>query len=74
MSTEIAHTRRWLRRRILNRLAQVFALVEPVEDDDWYRAGGTVVCEVCGWEYRDHADDPREPWMTLLCDGRRVKL
>lgn len=40
----------------------------------FFRAGGDVFCEVCGQEYREHVDDPIDPWLTVLCDGTRVKL
>lgn len=41
---------------------------------DFQRAGHQVVCQVCNHQYVDH---PRHvPWyfVTLLCDGRAVKL
>lgn len=53
----------------------------PMMDDlDCDRADGRCTCPGCGLEYRDHPQDPRvlsnagEPFMTILCDGRRVKL
>lgn len=61
-------------RRWVNRLAQLLALAGPEPDpDDWYRAGNCI-CEICGDDYHHHAVDPRDPWLTLLCDGSRVKL
>jgi hypothetical protein len=48
--------------------------------EDMVRAGGDCVCAQCGEPYRRHAHDPYEsdasgePWLTVLCDGRRVKL
>jgi hypothetical protein len=66
---------RWALRRILNKLAQLFALALPPAELD-HRASGAVVCEVCGEEYRRHANDPHDPsgTTTMLCDGRRVHL
>lgn len=61
-------------RRIINRLAQVFSLMVDTSAEECVRAGGDVVCNACGDAYHKHASDPREPWMTLLCGGRRVKL
>ncbi len=48
-------------------------------DDAFVRASGDCVCAWCGREYRKHPLDPYElydgwPWLTVLCDGRRVKL
>jgi hypothetical protein len=52
----------------------------PMTDElDCDRADGRCVCR-CGLEYRDHPGDPAvlsnfgEPFLTILCDGRRVKL
>ncbi len=50
------------------------------EEQDHDRAGGGCVCARCGLEYRDHPQDPMvisnagELFLTILCDGRRVKL
>lgn len=67
-----------LLRRIFRKLAQMFALAEPLpapeDQNDWYRASGDIECDVCGELYYSHAEDPREPWMTIVCGGRRVKL
>lgn len=44
------------------------------------RASGDCVCVLCGKEYRKHPHDmddlgyDGEPFLRLLCDGRRVKL
>jgi hypothetical protein len=40
----------------------------------FYRAGGGCVCEWCGRQYAAHFNDLREEYLTVLCDGRRVKL
>jgi len=62
---------RWVRRRI-NGLAALLSLLGPAGMD--HRAGGDVICPLCGEAYREHATCSREPWIALLCDGRRVKL
>lgn len=41
---------------------------------DFYRCDGRLVCAGCGRQYRDHPDDSREPCLTVLCNGDRVKL
>ncbi len=61
-------------RRWLNRLAQVFMLCEPEWDGEAMRTSHLMQCEACGWLYIEHAADPREPYLNVLCDGRRVKL
>jgi hypothetical protein len=44
------------------------------------RASGACVCSQCGQRYDRHPHDPYEidangaRWLTLLCDGTRVKL
>jgi hypothetical protein len=45
-----------------------------VEDGDWRRVGGGVICETCGLEYYDHPSVPGARWLNRLCDGRLVKL
>lgn len=43
----------------------------------FYRADQRVICEVCKLPYGEwltHKTDPREPCLTVLCDGQRVKL
>lgn len=64
----------WILRRIFGKLAQVFALADPEDEDDWYRASGDIECEHCGRVYYDHVFDPRDRWLTLICGGIRVKL
>lgn len=41
---------------------------------DFYRCDGRLVCDTCEKQYRDHPDEPREPCLTVLCNGQRVKL
>lgn len=57
--------------------------VRPMKDEaDWERASGLCICQECGYFYRDHKieTDPRSVsydgtfCLTILCDGRRVKL
>jgi hypothetical protein len=46
-----------------------------IEAGDMYRAGGDVVCNVCGKLYYDHPyfAEPYE-WLTIKCNGDIVKL
>lgn len=52
------------------------------QEPEVIRASGDVVCEACGHPYRDHPWDHHqlgyppncEPFLTVLCDGVRVKL
>lgn len=60
-------------RIIFRKLAMIFVMTSDATDFD-YRACCRTICERCGREFGDHAWDPREPWVTILCDGRRVKL
>ena len=55
-------------------LAGVLARPVDGDGDGSDRASGLCVCDVCGLEYYDHPADPREPWMTIVCSGRRYKL
>jgi hypothetical protein len=59
----------------------VAANVSPYSEDlDFDRASGACVCDRCGLHYRDHPDERAvlsntgEPFLVVLCDGRRVKL
>lgn len=42
--------------------------------DNYVRASGDCVCSACGATYHDHPADEVEDWLTVLCNGRRVKL
>lgn len=50
------------------------ALVARVNPGDFERAGAGVVCELCRLEYVEHPTAPEGSPLTILCDGRRVKL
>lgn len=75
-----ARVRRWVRRRIVNPLAQALMLAEGARvaygPGHWEvtRASGDAECDGCGMAYRDHAADPMRPWAVVACDGRRLKL
>jgi hypothetical protein len=59
----------------VNRLAQLFALLEPPRDvGDFYRASHDMLCPTCRDAYINHAVDPRDTFLHLLCNGARVKL
>lgn len=68
---DIAEARRALR-IIFRRLAALFLIGDTNTDGE--RASGDVPCADCGNVYRLHVQHPHAPWMTVLCDGRRVKL
>lgn len=50
------------------------------EVDDFDRADGRAICRRCGHEFQDHRYDLDElgyggqPFLHVLCGGRRVKL
>lgn len=61
-------------RRLVNRLAEVLMFAAGPSDAAFYRASGDVRCDGCGMPYSMHAHDPFERWLTVLCNGQRVKL
>lgn len=66
---------RFTLRRIINRLAAVLLLAAGRHAcAEFTRASHLCTCEHCGDTYAYHVSDPFEPWLTVLCDGRRVKL
>ncbi len=60
-----------------NRAAETVGYKAPPE---FRRAGGGVICESCGKEYRDHPhslavlDWNGDPFLQVLCNGDLVKL
>lgn len=44
------------------------------EHPDARRVGGGSICGVCGREYYDHPAHFPHTYLTVLCDGRVVKL
>ena len=59
-----------------NRAAETAGMADP---PDFRRAGGGVVCQLCGREYRRHADSEHrdfndDPFLKRLCNGELVKL
>ena len=55
------------------------ALNPVIEEPDYVRAGGEVICQQCQQPYKRHPFDMSElyqgsPWLNILCDGTRVKL
>jgi hypothetical protein len=59
--------------RALKRLTALFLLREQ-ESTMNGRASGEAVCTTCKQLYVDHVRHPNAKWLTVLCDGRRVKL
>lgn len=73
MSPEDRWARAWRLRKV-RQLIGLLLLLRPPMGDDFVRAGGDVECFICGALYRDHVQDPRDPWLHCICDGHRVKL
>lgn len=50
--------------------------LEKIYNENWYRAGGECICEVCGKEYKRHEDIVYGEflYLTVLCNGELVKL
>lgn len=44
------------------------------ESTDYVRIGGSVVCETCGYFVSDHPAAIGAEFLTVLCDGRFVKV
>lgn len=63
-----------LARRIVNRLASVILFAAGPSDVDFMRASGLRECLICGDAFWRHCQDPYRTWLTVLCDGRYVKL
>lgn len=65
-------------KRAIHKLTRLLLLLRADEDASkrarFDRACGDTICDRCGCEYREHVDDPVEPWLTVLCSGERVKL
>lgn len=51
-------------------------LMKPLEETtEIMRASGDAVCEVCNLPFKDHPiDNGSSSFLTVLCNGRRVKL
>lgn len=41
---------------------------------NFVRADGDCICHGCECSYSSHPHDQAVPWLTVLCDGSRVKL
>lgn len=49
-------------------------IIDGVVYIDRGRAGGGVVCDLCGKQFYDHPRVKELPFLTKLCDGTLVKL
>lgn len=47
---------------------------DPLDDNDFKRASGDVLCDVCKLPYREHPQSDKRDFLNVLCNGRRVKL
>ena len=48
--------------------------VKRMDACDWTHASNLCVCQVCGFQYWEHATVPGYTWIHRICDGRLVKL
>lgn len=56
------------------RLEQFEHMQRRIKIPPFERAGGGVVCELCGCVYYDHPNHVPHEWLTVLCSGEHVKL
>lgn len=49
-------------------------LSRPGRPRGWRRADGGTLCSTCGHRFYDHEPDKEAKWLTVLCNGDRVKL
>lgn len=51
-------------------------LMKPLgETTEIMRASGDAICDVCKFSFKDHPNYPgSDSFLTVLCNGRRVKL
>lgn len=55
----------------------VFRVFHPPANEhaeNFLRADGGLLCDLCGFELREHPTDALFNWIRVRCDGRRVKL
>ncbi len=45
-----------------------------IENNDWHRASGDVICDQCGNLYYDHKHVVGAIWLVEICSGELVKL
>lgn len=51
------------------------ARLAKIKDDPVFtRAGGDVICSLCGFDYYSHPHHPVCLYLTVLCDGSVMKL
>lgn len=48
--------------------------VKRMDAGDWTRSSSMCVCQVCGFQFWEHATVPGYAWIHRICDGRLVKL
>lgn len=48
--------------------------LKRIDAGDWVRASQYCVCDVCGFQYWEHATVQGFEWIHRICDGRLVKL
>ena len=62
--------------RLKARIRALGARLAEIDRGDlpFVRAGGDVECPDCGLSYRHHPEHPYHTFLTILCDGKLVKL
>lgn len=48
--------------------------VKRIDRGDWVNAQSSCVCDICGFQFWEHAPVPGFMWIHRICDGRLVKL
>lgn len=68
----------WVSRRRQEQSPQAFEQAEKLRgvdpDPEVFRCSGDMDCKICGHLYYDHPVYPGHEYLTVLCDGRVVKL
>lgn len=43
-------------------------------EENFIRASGNCICEICNGQYYDHLYDTEYDFLNIRCDGQRLKL
>lgn len=62
--------RRWKKKNS----KKVVNIRERLDNDEMRRAGGDVICEVCGKRYIEHPVIEEFEWLHITCNDKIVKL
>lgn len=64
----------FLKRRKKKNSKKVPNIQKRLDNDEMRRAGGDVICDVCGKRYYDHPVIEDFEWLHITCDNKIVKL